>query len=417
MRILLLCFAVGAAPAALWAAEAVTVDQAVAEALKHNLGLLAERANIDIASARVLAASLRPNPIVSVESNHLDWLGTGFNGLNAGGPTEMAMQTEFTHERGGKRRLRVEVAQGARAVAELQFRDAARTVVLEVQNAFVDALLARRSLLLARDNQASLDRIVEVNSARVRSGDLAEIELIRSRLAALQNQASVKLAELRLRTSLVRLQAVMGRERPDPAFDITGDLRREPIAQPLSEFESTAFESRPDLRALERDYERAGAEVQSQIAQAKPDVTFAAGYIRQQVNATANSLAFSVSAPLPMFNRNQGEIARARQERRQIELRIAALRASILAEVNTAYEQSQTALSLLEAIEGSMLQQARDVREITDYSYRRGDASLLQLLDAQRAFNETMQAYNEARAEYARSLYVLDSISGKVALP
>ncbi len=417
MRILLLCFAVGAAPAALWAAEAVTVDQAVAEALKHNLGLLAERANVDIASARVLAASLRPNPILSVESNHLDWLGTGFNGLNAGGPTEMAMQTEFTHERGGKRRLRVEVAEGARAVAELQFRDAARTVVLEVQNAFVDALLARRSLLLARENQESLDRIVEVNSARVRSGDLAEIELIRSRLAALQNQASIKQAELRLRTSLVRLQAVMGRERPDPAFDITGDLRREPITQPLSEFENTAFESRPDLRALERDYERAGAEVQSQIAQAKPDVTFAAGYIRQQVNARANSLAFSVSAPLPVFNRNQGEIARARQERRQIELRIAALRASISAEVNTAYEQCRTARSLLESIEGSMLQQARDVREITDYSYRRGDASLLQLLDAQRAFNETMQAYNEARAEYARSLYVLDSISGKVALP
>jgi cobalt-zinc-cadmium efflux system outer membrane protein len=129
------------------------------------------------------------------------------------------------------------------------------------------------------------------------------------------------------------------------------------------------------------------------------------------------SLAFSISMPLPVFNRNQGEIERAHQERRQVELRIAALRASITADIDTAYDEYATARSLLESIEGTMLQQARDVREITDYSYRRGDSSLLELLDAQRAFNETMQAYNEARAEYARSLYLIDSISGKVTVP
>jgi cobalt-zinc-cadmium efflux system outer membrane protein len=417
MRNLLLFLALGVSPGGVFAAGALTIDQAVAEALQHNLALLAERANVDIAGARVIAAGLRPNPVFSIEGNHLDMLGTGFNSLNAGGPTEMGMHTEFTHERAGKRRLRVEVAEGSRAVAELQFRDAARGVVLEVENAFVDALLARRSVLLARENQKSLDQIVEVNTTRVRSGDLAEIELIRSRLAALQYEASVRQAELRLRTALTKLQTAMGRPRPDPAFDITGDLRRDTATPERKQLEDTALDTRPDLRALERDYERAGAEVQSQIAQAKPDVTFGADYIRQQVNAKANSLGFSISVPLPVFNRNQGEIERARQEKRQIDLRIAALRASITADIDTAYDQHLTARALLESIEGKMLQQARDVREITDYSYRRGDASLLELLDAQRAFNETMQAYNEARAEYARSLYLIDSISGKVTVP
>ncbi|HOK45084.1 MAG TPA: TolC family protein [Bryobacteraceae bacterium] len=417
MRILPVCMALGALSALYGAGEAVTVEQAVAEALKNNLSLLAERANIDIARARVLAAGLRPNPVVSAESNHVDMLGTGFDSLNAGGPTEIVFETEFTYERAGKRRLRVAVAEGERAVAELQFRDAARGVVLEVQNAFVDALHARRCLELARETLGTFNQIVEVNTARVRAGDLAEIELIRSRLAALQYQTSIRQAELRLRTALIKLQTAMGRPRPSPTFDITGDLRRDPIVPSLKEFQEAALNSRPDLLALERDYQRAGAELQSQIAQSKPDLTFGAQFIRQQVNAKANSLGFSVSMPIPLFNRNQGEIARAQKERRQIELRIAALRASIAAETETAYDQYLTARSLLESIEGIMLQEARDVRDITEYTYRRGQASLLELLDAQRAFNETMQAYIDARAEYARSLYLLDSISGKVPLP
>ena len=81
--------------------------------------------------------------------------------------------------------------------------------------------------------------------------------------------------------------------------------------------------------------------------------------------------------------------------------------------METSYQQYLTARELLENIEGNMIQRARDVREITEFSYSRGDATLLELLDAQRAFNETMQAYNEARAEYARSLYLLDAVTGK----
>jgi cobalt-zinc-cadmium efflux system outer membrane protein len=120
-----------------------------------------------------------------------------------------------------------------------------------------------------------------------------------------------------------------------------------------------------------------------------------------------------LSVPLPVFNRNQGEIERARQEQRQIQWRIQGLEAAIAGEVENAYQQFQTARSLLDAIAGQMVGQARDVRGITEFSYTRGEATLLQLLDAERAFNETMQAYNEARAEYARNLYLLEAVSGK----
>lgn len=394
-------------------AETITVEQAVAEALEKNVGLLAERANIAIAEARIITARLRPNPVLSMGSNHLDLLGTHFNDQNGGGPSEMSLHSEFIIERGGKRRARTEAAIAARSVTELQVLDAARTLTLNVQNAFVDVLLAKSSLALAKENSDSAATIVGVNAARVKAGEVAELELIRSRLAALQSENAVRLAEMKVRTSLARLQTVIGRAKPSSTFDVTGELRRDNAIPGLDVLQQLAGEKRPDLNALRRDVARAAAEKRLQVAQAKPDLTFGSEFIRQQVNAKANSLSFEVGLPLPVFNRNQGEIARAGAEQRQAELRLRALQAGIAGEAETAWRQLETARDLLQSIESRMLQQARDVREITGFSYRRHEATLLELLDAQRAFNETMQAYNEARAEYARSLYLVDSISGR----
>jgi cobalt-zinc-cadmium efflux system outer membrane protein len=119
-----------------------------------------------------------------------------------------------------------------------------------------------------------------------------------------------------------------------------------------------------------------------------------------------------VQTNIPIFNRNQGEIERVRREQQQMEARVTEIEASIGIEVENAFEQYRTAQELLASIRTDMLGQAKDVREITAFSYRRGEASLIEFLDAQRAFNDTMQAYNEAQAEYARSLYALDSASG-----
>ncbi len=395
-----------------------TIEQAVAEAVGKNLALLAERANIAIAEARVLAARLRPNPMLSAGADHLDLLGAGFSESNGAGPSEYNLRADFVVERGGKRQARVEAAQGARAVAESQFLNAARSVALDVRNAFVDVLLAKENLALARDNLASLNRIVEINETRVRAGDLAEVELIRSRLAALQYQNSVRRAQMALSTALTRLQTLMGRASPSPSFDVAGEFRRDKAGPGLPELRSAALQSRPDLQALYRDSRRAAAELKSQMAQGKVDYTFGAEFRRQQgVNGIGNTVGLFFSAPLPVFNRNQGEIERALQEQRQIQTRIRALEATIAGELESAHEQFQTAQGLLENIERGMLAQARDLRQITEFSYRRGEATLLELLDAQRAFNDTMQAYGEARAEYARSLYLLDAISGKAVIP
>ena len=397
--------------------EQVTLEQVTREALDRNLGLLAERYNVSIAEARMITARLRPNPVLSVGADYLDALGTGFNLVNAAGPGEVNFRTDFLLERGGKRQGRMEVAEGARAVAQLNLLNSTRLLLLDVEGAFVDVLLAKENLTLARENLQAFTGIVEVNSARVRAGDLAQVELLRSRVAVLQFQSAVRQAELRLRLARNRLQALMGRTTFSPAFDVAGTLRRDAATVSTDDLKRQAFELRPDYQALARDQARSLADVRLQMAQGKVDYTVGAQYHRQFSNATGNSLGFFFSAPLPVFNRNQGEIERARREQQQIQARLKALEAEIASQVQNAYQQFSTARELLESIEKDMLGQAREVRETTEYSYKRGEASFVEFLDAQRAFNDAIQSYNEARAEYARSLYLIDSISGKAVNP
>ena len=398
--------------------ESLTIDQAVAESLEKNIGLLAERYNVSVAEARLITARLRPNPIVSLGGDHLDLLGTDYNEINRAGPQEFNFRTDFLLERGSKRKSRIEVAENARSVAQLQLLNTIRGLVLDVQSAFVDMQLARDSLALAQENLKALNEIVEVNAARVRAGDLADVELVRTRVAALQFQNAVRQAELRLYSARGRLELLLGRASLSETLEIAGPLRRETQTLSLDELGKLAFDNRPDLLALKRDQARSVAEFRLQIAQGKVDYILGTEYRRQQgLAGTGNSLGFFFSVPLPVFNRNQGEIERARLEQQQIGARARSLEATIMNEVKMAYKQYSTANALLETIEKDMLIQARDVRQITEYSYKRGEATLVEFLDAQRAFNETMQGYNEARAEHARSLYVIDSISGKAVNP
>ncbi|MBL8293260.1 MAG: TolC family protein [Bryobacterales bacterium] len=394
----------------------LTLDQVLDEALNRNLRLLAERLNVSIGEARLIQARLKPNPVLSVGGNYLDVLGSGFDPRkSAAGPTEVNARLDYLLERGHKRQERIAVAEATRAVSQLELLNSTRTLILDVQNGFTEVLLAKENLALARASLEAFNRIVAVNRTRVDSGDLAKVELVRSEVAALQFRNQVRQSEMRLRIARNRLQALMGRTVFARDFDITGALRRDRLLLRQPEILQAALAARPDLDALRRDQARSQAEVRLQLAQGKVDYSIGAGYNRQwNVGAgqRGDSLGVFFSLPLPVYNRNQGEIERAKQEQSQIQARVRSLEQEIAAEVANAYEQYSTAQALLESIEADMLQQAGRVREVIDFSYRRGEATFVELLDAQRTFNETMQALNEARAEYARSLFLIDSIAG-----
>ena len=410
-----LCAIAAVAPAA---AQTLTIAQAVDEALQHNLSLLAQKANLSIADTQMLTARLRPNPVASVSADHLDLLGTGFDETNNGGPPEVAFRVDLPIERAGKREKRMELASASRSVAEAQFADAARVLRSDVTLACIDVLAARATRDLVADNLRAFEDLARVNRARATAGSIAPVESTRSDVAMLQFRSTARRADLELSTALSRLKTLLGRSPGEP-LDVSGDLRlsRSSGVPELGSIQQLALASRPDLRSLQLVEAKSIADLRLQEAMGRIDYTVGAEYRRQQgIAGRSNSLGFFVSAPLPLLNRNQGEIARAGAEREQTSRQIAATRAQVLSDVEIAFHEYAANRDIVGAIERDLIEPATSARDISAYTYRAGGSTLVELLDAQRAFNDTMQSYLEAQAGLRRAAAKLNAAVGTEVL-
>jgi outer membrane protein, heavy metal efflux system len=400
--------------------QTLTVEQAVEEAVRRNLSLLVEQANLTVAESAVLTARLRPNPVLSASADSLDVLGTGFDEVNQAGPPEYAVRVDVPIERAHKRDYRIEVADDAHRLAEARVADVIRRLKLDVTIASIDVLEAKAKLQLARDNLQALERLVEINERRLTSGAIAPLEVNRSRVAMLQYRGNAKLAGLALAEARLKLLPLLGRKPDERPVDIDDRLTLTPPAAPpdLPSLQTAALSARPDLLAVQRDQARTQADLRLQVAQGKVDYTLGAEYRRQQgVNGRGNMLGLFVSVPLPVFNRNQGEVARATAEHEKTNRSLAAVEADIAGEVASAYEEFNSARELLIDIERDLLKPTTDVRDGTTYVYQAGASSLLEVLDGQRAYNDTMDTYFTAQASYRRALAKLNLAVNKDVLP
>jgi outer membrane protein, heavy metal efflux system len=406
-------------PSAQEAFRTMTVEGAVNEAVQNNLTLLAERANLSVAEAGLITARLRPNPVLSGSAESLDLLGTGFDTVNQAGPPQYSVRVDVPFERGGKRELRVDTAGQKRQVAEAEFAESVRRLKLDVALASIDVLEAKAKLLLAEDNLRALEQLVRLNEQRLASGAIPQLEVTRSRVAMLQYRSAVRTAQLALSQARLKLLPLLGRQPDETAVDIDDTLatRVAPKAD-LPQLQQAARLARPDLVALRGDQARSIAELRLEQAQGKVDYTLGAEYRREQgVNGRGNMLGFFVSVPLPFSNRNQGEIARADAERDKAERLLRAGETSVAGEVAAAYEEFESARALLADIERDLLAPTQEARASVTYVYQAGATSLLDVLDAQRAFNDTMDTYYSAQAAYRRAQARLSLTVNKDVLP
>jgi len=403
-------------------AQSITIEQAIDEAVQHNLSLLAARSSLTIADAQMITARLRPNPVASFSADHLDLLGTGFNAENNAGPTEIAWRVDLPIERAGKRDARIALAAAVKTQAEAQFADAVRTLRQDVTLAWVDVAAAQATRALVADTLRTYEELSRVNRARVTAGSIAPFEAARSEVAMLQFRATVVRADLDLATATAKLRVLIGRSPGDPLqlaepLAVPGSTGTDRQAEDPAAIEALAMQSRPDLRALELAQARTSADLRLQEALGHVDYVVGAEVRRQQgIAGQGNSLGFFFSAPLPLLNRNQGEIARAGAEGQQAERQIAARRAQIAADVRSALHEYVTTRDLVASIERDLLSPATHARDTAAYTYKAGGATLLELLDAQRAFNDTMQTYVESQASLRRAIARLNAAVGTEVL-
>jgi cobalt-zinc-cadmium efflux system outer membrane protein len=382
----------------------LTLATAIEYARRWHPRLQAAREQVRMARSEAVTAGLRPNPTFTF---------SGENFTQSGREREWFAFLSQTIETGGKRDRRRDVAEWAVRAAEAAAQEVERRVLTEVKLAYERALLERARWELARENLETFRQIARYNEVRVAEGYTAEGDLIKVRLEAQRAEFAMRRAQLEYEQAKIALLRAMGAA----AFDSTVELREELVFEPVhlraEDLERAALE-RPEAVRARAEVERAHAVWQLERARAKPDIVASFGYKR---HGPENTLYGAVSLPLPIFNRNQGEIERAEAEWRWAEAEWRLVRGEILAEVTAARRAVEVAAEQVESLRRDFLQRADEARAVAVAAYREGAADLLVLLEAQRAHVAARELYLQALFEYRQALHNLERATGVERLP
>ena len=367
-----------------------------------NPTLKAAQLNIDESRAQEITAFLRPNPDLSFTVD-------GFQVTpNAGvwRPLSGVLETpavSYLHERQHKRELRRDSAKESTAVAESTYSDQERSLLFNLRNAFVGVLQAKAVLQNARENLSYWDRVLDVNRTRYSAGDLALVDLNRLELQRVQFEADFETALVNLRTAKIQLLTLLNDRTPIDRFDVSGPYDFKEELMPLEEFRMAALEARPDLKAAIQNVELAKLNHQLAVANGSTDPTFSAWYSHNPSFSNpfaSETVGGSVSIPLRIFDRNQGEKARTQIDIGRNERLRDATEAAVLSDVESAYWTLVQALNLLKPYQTKYLPLAEDNRDRISFSFQNGGASLLDFLDAEKAYRDTRLAYLNLTGSY-----------------
>jgi outer membrane protein, heavy metal efflux system len=407
------------APAAAQAPQpapvAITLDQAIAMALQHNHALLAARSTIDQSRADEVTAGLRPNPTLLGDAQFLPVFSPGnFTKDYIDNGAQFDLGLAYLLERGDKRQRRLQAARDQTAVTSSQVADAERTLTFEVASQFVAALLAQSNVDFAQQDLASFQQTVDVSQASFDAGALSQGDLLKIKLQLLQFQMDVSSARLAQVQALASLRQLLGYESVPAAYTVSGDLVRQPVTASQSDLVALALQQRPDLQAARRAVTAAGSAHTLAQANGKRDLGLQFTYSHV---AALNTGALFANIDVPLFDRNQGEIARTQSVIAQSQ-ELSSEQASVVStEVANAYEALRTSDQVVQLYDAGYLQQAADSRDISQYAYQRGSGTLLDFLDAQRTYRTTQLAYRQALADDMVALESLREAVGTRNLP
>jgi cobalt-zinc-cadmium efflux system outer membrane protein len=393
----------------------ITLDQAIDLALTHNHTLKALRTQVQQSQAQEVTAGLRPNPVLSWDSQFLPiFQPSQFSAdyMNVSAQNDLGIGYLF--ERGGKRHWRLQAARDQTAVTSSLIADAERSLAFNVAQQFVAVQLAQSNLELARQDLESFQNTVEISQARYQAGDMSEADLLKIKLQLLQFQTDFSSAQLAKVQALVGLRQLLGYEAVPADYEVAGELKYEPLSVNLDDVKAKALQQRPDLMAAHRGVTAADSQHRLAIANGKRDLGASFNY--SHLNAL-NTGSFFFNIQLPLFDRNQGEIARTQFAQTQAHETESAATDQVLTDVSNAYEAFRANQKVVELYVYGYLQQAQESRDISEYAYKKGAASLLDFLDAERSYRSTQLAYRQALAAYLVALEQLKEAAGTRNLP
>jgi len=393
----------------------ITLDQAIQFAVQHNHALAAARSTIRQNQAQEITANLRPNPTLSWDTQFLPLFNLNqFNWSYINNSAQFDLGVGYTFERGQKRQHRLQAAQDQTTVSRSQVTDNQRTLTFNVAQQFVAVLLAQSMIDLAQQDLMSFQQTVDLSEAQARAGAISEGDAIKIKLQLLQFQTDVSSARLSKVQALAALRQLVGFESVPQDYDVDGTLDYQPVHGDLDTLKMLAVDSRPDLRAARQSIAAARSQQSLAVANGKRDLDVSFNYSHV---ADINSGAFFFNMQIPLFDRNQGEIARTREAITQSQELAAEASEQVLSDVINAYEGVRTNDQIIGLYRSGYLDQSTQSRDISQYAYQRGAASLLDYLDAERSYRSNQLAYRQALANYMVTLEQLRQAVGTRSLP
>jgi outer membrane protein, heavy metal efflux system len=376
---------------------------------QNNPTLQASRISIDESKAQEITAHFRPNPNLSLTGDQIDPFGGPPHGSLAF--FEPVASVNYLFERDHKRDLRFESAQKATAIAVSTRDDVERNLLFNLRSAFVDTLQAKAVLNVANENLSYYDRLLGVSRDRLSAGDIAQIDLDRLELQRVQYESDLQTAQVNLRTAKIQLLMLLNDRTPVEQFDVTGTFDFTEQTPPLDDVRQAALAARPDLKAAMQSVDKAKTDHKLALANGSTDPTLSFDVGRNPpIDAY---FGLSLSIPLRIFDRNQGEKHRTQLDIDRNQKLLDAAQAQVFSDVDSAYETLRSNVILLQPYKRKYLQQAVRVRDTVAFAYQHGGASLLDFLNAQSEYRSVQLNYVNLVGSYLTAASQLNLAVGR----
>jgi cobalt-zinc-cadmium efflux system outer membrane protein len=384
------------------AQQALTWDQVKAKFEAVNPVLRADQINVEEMKAEEITAFLRPNPQLAGATDGTQ-LARHAGVWQPVSGTQYQGSFSYLHERERKRELRLQSAKEGTQITASQHEDLERNLLFNLRSMFVQTLEAKAVLDLARADLDYYDKIIDISRTRFKVGDIAQIDLDRIELLRVQYEAEIETATVNLRTAKFELLQLLNERTPVDKFDVTGTFDWSEALKPLEDYHQIALDNRPDLRAAIETIQQSDTNHKLAVSNGSTDPTYSAWATYNPSFNNPNdkeTLGLSVSIPLRIFDRNQGEKKRTLLDIDRSRSAKDAAQAQVFDDVDSTYEQLRSNIALLKPYKEKYRDQATRVRDTVTFSYEHGAASLMDFLNAQSDYRVVQLAYVQLIGSY-----------------
>jgi len=403
----------------------MNLDAAIEQLVQQNLDVQAAKLEIPMADADVLTSNLRANPIFYADTQLIPY--GHFSFLRPGGPPQSDININYPLDITFKRQARTRSAREARSVTEAQLQDFVRNSIDNLYTAYEGVVAAGLTLDFSKKYLTGIGNVQTITEKLYRDGQIQESDLMAVKAnvykAELQVKESTQLKIKANRALALMLNMPLTDWEKVEKLDVRDPVGKlQPLPMSREELVKKGLDSRPDLKATRIGLRRAEADLRLARANGYPDVYLLWQPYTLQNNTylgvpSAYSWTLGVTATIPLYDRNQGNVTRAKINITQSEVQLASAERGVVSDVLNAAQELEQSLVAVVQFKKEIIPASAKVRDAAFLRFTRGATSALEYLAAQQDYNDVVRAYRDALVRHRAAILDLNTAVGERILP